>query len=482
MDRVRCFLIGLLLSSQGFCADLMDVYHQALDNDPSFKAAYSTFLSQSETLPQAWAQLLPQLTLTALIGRNNQSVDAGVFVVEQTYNGDKWTVNASQTVFNYAAWEKVKQARAGVKSALATFNDNAQQLMMRTTKAYLDLLLARDTLTFSQAKKRANKRQLDQAQERFNVGLDAITAVYEARSAFDQSVAEVIGDQNNLVNQNEKLSLITNHTYKHVAVLRNNRIPLIKPEPAIVDEWISAGLKQNYSLYAAKYALQAAREKIKAASAGNWPVFTIQGNVADTHYNSSTHEGGDADSLVNDLFIPQEQMISSISLNASLPIYQGGLVASQTRQASFDFQTSSHQMEKAYRDVVVNSNIHFNTVIQGIEKVKADRQTVISQQNSTESVEAQYAVGTRTMTDVVITQQRLFEAQQQLASDQYALILSTMNLKYFAGTLNVMDLEEINSWLETTRVSELAINKANPACQLNATQKLIQKMEAMKTL
>ncbi len=472
------FLGLLLLTTQVSAADLMDVYHQALDNDPAFKAAYSTFLSQSESLPQAWSQLLPQLSSAALIGRNQQFIDAGQFVVQQTYNGDQWSVKASQAVFNYQAWERVKQARAAVKAAMANFNDAAQKMMIRTTRGYLQLLLARDTLNFAQAKKRANKRQLDQAEERFNVGLDAITSVYEAKAAYDQSIAQVIASENNLKNQNQNLSRITNHTYDHVSPLRNNTIPLIKPEPAVVDEWITTGLRQNYSLYAAKYSLQAARENVKASSSANWPVFTIQGNVVNTHYKSQLGNGS-TDSLVNDVFIPQEQRQASVSLNASLPLFQGGLVASKTRQAEYDFQTISQNMEQVYRDVVVNSNIFFNTIMDGIEKVKADRQTVISQQNSLDSVEAQYSVGTRTMTDVVLAQQRLFQAQEQQASDQYDLIGAILNLKYYAGTLNVQDLEEVNSWLDTTRIDKLAPNKANPLCKLSDTQKLIKKMEAL---
>lgn len=472
------FFWFLLITTQVSAADLMDVYHQALDNDPAFKAAYSSFLAQSESLPQAWSQLLPQLSSAALIGRNQQFIDAGQFVVQQTYNGDQWSVKASQAVFNYQAWERVKQARAAVKAAMANFNDAAQKMMIRTTQGYLQLLLARDTLNFAQAKKRANKRQLDQAQERFNVGLDAITSVYEAKAAYDQSIAQVIASENNLKNQNQNLSRITNHTYEQVAPLRDNKIPLIKPEPAVVDEWITTGLRQNYSLYAAKYSLQAARENVKAASSANWPVFNIQGNVVNTHSHSQMGNGS-TNSLVNNVFVPQEQRQASVSLNASLPLFQGGLVASKTRQAEYEFQTISQNMEQVYRDVVVNSNIFFNTIMDGIEKVKADQQTVISQQNSLDSVEAQYSVGTRTMTDVVLAQQRLFQAQEQLASDQYNLIGAILNLKYYAGTLNVQDLEEVNSWLDTTRVDRLALNKSNPLCKLSDTQKLIRKMEAL---
>lgn len=96
--------VGLMgLSSQILAVDLMDVYFQALDNDPTFKEAYSNFLAKSESLPQAWSQLLPQLSAAALVGRNQQLIDSGSFVVQQTYNGAQWKVNASQAIFNYQA-------------------------------------------------------------------------------------------------------------------------------------------------------------------------------------------------------------------------------------------------------------------------------------------------------------------------------------------------------------------------------------------
>lgn len=448
-------------STSSRATDLIDVYRQSLENDPTFKAAYSTYMSQSEALPQAWAALLPQLNVSAFAGRNQQEISSSSIDIKQPYGSNQWKVNASQAIFNYQAWSQIQQARAGVKAAFARFNDAAQNLILRTSEAYLDLLFARDTLNFAEAKQRANKRQLTQAQQRFNVGLDAITSVYEAQAAYDQSVAQVISAQNNLVNQGERLSKITNHVYDHVAMLRDNKIPLIKPEPNNPDDWVATGLNQNYNLFAARYALQAARDNIKTQTAANWPVFSIQGMNTTTHNDSGNRppvtpsSNPASNNLADNILIPSKQTISSVALTMNFPVFQGGLVLSKTRQAQFDFQTSSEQVEKIYRDVIVNSRIAFNTIKDGTSKVAADRKTIISQQNSLDSVYAQYGVGTRTMTDVVNAQRNLFEAQRQLAGDQYALINSLLNLKYLAGTLNVNDLEEINSWLATTRVNGL---------------------------
>ncbi len=443
---VLILTIGLTPLVQG--ADLIDIYQQALESDPTFKAAYSTFMANTEAIPQARSALLPQLTLGAQSGRNVLSVNAGGAVginSQQTYNADQWTIRASQAIFNYPSWAKVQQAKASVKAAHATFNSAAQDLILRTAKAYFAVLFAKDTLNFAEAKQRANKRQLDQAEQRFNVGLDAITSVYEAKAAYDQSIAQVISAQNNQINQNENLRKLTNHVYDFVSPLRGSTIPLIKPEPNNVNDWVAAGIKQNYNLFTAKFNLQAARENVKVQASGAWPTLSLQGNSARTINNGSG----------SNFFVPSSQMISNVAVALNFPVFQGGLVEANTKQAQFNFQTASEQLEKTYRDVVVNSHIAFNTIVDGISKVKADRQTIISQKNSLESTEAQYQVGTRTMVDVVNAQQRLFEAQEQLAADQYGLINSILNLKYLAGSLNVDDIQEVNSWLSTTRINSL---------------------------
>lgn len=437
--------MALGLSTHSYATDLMDIYQQALESDPIFKNAYDTYMANAEAVPQARAALLPQLNINGQLSRNLLHLNDGIFTIsDDYYNATNWQITASQALFNYKSWAKVRQAKAYVKAAQATFNDAAQDLMLRTAKAYFDVLYAQDTLDFARAKKRANKRQYEQAQQRFNVGLDAVTSVYEAKAAYDQSVATVIAAKNNKTNQYENLRKLTNHVYEMLAPLRNSRIPLAKPEPNNADTWVDTGLKQNYKLFAAKFNMEVSRENMKALSAGNWPTISLQGNKTQTHNEVNAF---------NNPILPRNQTQANVALALNFPVFQGGLVRSQTRQAQHNFQASSEQMEQAYRNVVVNSRIAFNTIKDGISKVKADRQTVISQQNSLESTEAQFEVGTRTMVDVTNAQQRLFEAQQQLANDQYNLINAVLTLKYLAGSLNVNDLELVNSWLATTRVN-----------------------------
>ena len=442
---IVCLSLGLapLLHA----ADLLDIYLHALDNDPEFKAVYSTFMSETENVAIARAPLLPHVGMSISDTSNQQNVNAGTFFsVSESYTNSKFALSATQAIFNYKSWAEVQQAKAGVKAAHARFNDKAQDLILRTAKAYFNVLLAYDTLSFGVAKKNANKRQLDQSTQRFNVGLDAITSVYDAQAAYDQSVAQVIEAKNNVMIQSEELRKITNHTYGRLSALRNQAIPLMRPEPDNIDSWVATGLRQNYNLFAAKYKLEAAREKIKAQAAGNWPI--IQLEFTDVRRRNAGHSQNFAN-----FFVPKSQRISAAGVVVDFPVMQGGLVLAQTKQAKFDFQSAIQELEKAHRTVVTDSRTSFGTINNGIVKVKADKKTVFTQTEAVESTEAGFFVGTRNMVDVVNAQENLFQAQRNLASDQYALIGVILKLKYLAGTINVNDLEEINSWLVTERIN-----------------------------
>lgn len=458
----RLKLWFIFYSSIGFmpglhAADLLDIYLQALNHDNEFKSAYSIFMSETENIPIARSPLLPQLRVEALAASSRQNVNAGRFlIIDEGYRTTSVRLSASQALFNYKAWADVQEAKASVKAAHARFNDRAQDLILRTAKAYFDVLLTYDTLRFTEAKKRANKRQLDQSTQRFNVGLDAITSVYDAQAAYDQSIAQLIEAKNDVMIKSEELRIITNHTYGRLAALRNQSIPLLRPEPDNIDTWVATALKQNYKLFAGKYRLEAARERIKAMNAGNWPIIKLEAHDSHTR-NESQNER-----TVN-FFVPKSQRIATAAVALDFPFVQGGLIVAQTKQAQFDYQTASNDLDRIYNTVITATRTKFNTINNGISRVKADRKTVFTQTESVESTEAGFFVGTRNMVDVVNAQENLFLAQNQLATDQYLLLETVLDLKYMAGTLNVDDLEEINSWLATERINSLPpqLNESN---------------------
>jgi outer membrane protein len=455
-------LMALLISHQAYSTDLLEVYYEALESDPTFKSAYSTFMAESQSIPIAAAALLPQLTATGIVGRVYTEVMAGSLLdVNRTYSQNQLTAQATQSLFNLKLWSLLEQARANVRASLANLNDSTQNLMLRTSKAYFDILLAQDNLSNANALRIANKRQLLQAQERFNVGLDPITTIYQAKAAYDQSCAMVITAKNNIITAQQNLSKLTNHTYDSVAPLKNKRIPLIYPEPMQAEAWVTTSLRQNYKLTAAKYYLEASRQNIKMQFSGHIPSFTLFGNFTEIHnlvqaYNANIDPNRSVNQFFNNVFVPQMQRNAIGGVNMSLPIFQGGLVVAKTQEAEYQFQNFSNQLESVKRELIANTQITYYNIASGIEKVKADRQSLESQRVSLESIQSQYQVGTKTITDVLYAQQQYFQTQVQYTSDQYSLIIQILQLKYLAGSLAVGDLEEINSWLATQRIQGLS--------------------------
>lgn len=436
---LRSAYLSLMCTSWSLsAANLIEIYQDALHYDPVFQEASSTYLSRKEAIPQAWSALLPQMSFNPQVGRNYMFVRINQsYLYQATYDGTLMQASLSQAIFNAQAWNKVQQANSAVKAAQATFNDAAQNLIFRTAEAYFKVLFAQDNLNFANRKMQSNKRHLHQAKERYKKGIDAITTVYEARAGYNQAYADVISAEKDLIASQTALHKLTNKTYDQVAAFRSMNIPLPKPVPANPEAWVHKGMEQNYRLLSAKYSMESAKEAIKAQNNGHLPTLTLQGTG--TQISNDPPDGS--------FFVPNAQKFGNLNLMVKYPIFQGGLVVSQTRQAIYDYQTAGHKFEQSYQDVLVNSKIAFMEIMKGIRLCLMNRKTIKSREHALEATIESYKLGTRNMVDIVNAEQRLYEAQLQLAKDQYAFVTAILNLKYLAGTLQVSDLVEINQWL-----------------------------------
>jgi outer membrane protein len=289
-------------------------------------------------------------------------------------------------------------------------------------------------LRYTLAQKRAFKNQLDQAQERYEVGVDAITSVYNARASYDLTVAQEIADRNSVENNLEKLRELTGVYYEKLSTLKEN-FPFLPPNPINVERWVAATNAQNLNLKAALFKVDAAREFIKQAFAGHFPVLNGFGSY-DRIKPSNTGFGA-----------PNDQYSSIAGVELKLPIYQGGLITSQTQQARDNYLKSIADMESTERQTDASMRQTYNNILALISKIDADRESIISNESSVESTEAALTVGTRTMVDLLNAQEKLYNAEQMLAEDQYNYITQTLTLKELAGTLGVKDLAAINTWL-----------------------------------
>lgn len=417
-----------------FAADLLDIYQAALKNDTVYQAAISTRLSTREALPQSVAALLPSINWQATLSSNYQTITQappGNPLGSNRFASSGYSISIKQPLLNVGDWLTVKQASNTSKQADATLGASAQSLIYRVANAYFQVLLAQDNLRLAQSEKAANAKQLDQAKKRVQAGLDAITTVYEAKAADDKSVAAEISAQNALRNSQETIRQITGQTYANLSPFKPI-LPLLSPQPANVEQWITTATTYNLNLMASRYAMEAARDNIKIKASGHFPTVNLVGSYGrDDGLNIGTTNRNNA----------------VVGLQLNVPLFSGGAVSSNTRKAEYDFQTASANLDNLYRQVIVTTRQKYNDVLADISKIKAERQAIKSAQLSLDSTQESFTAGTRTIVDVLLAQQNLYDAKRNEASDQYSYLLDSLLLKQEVGTLKPKDLQQINQWL-----------------------------------
>ena len=438
MKRIKRFIF-ILFSIFPTCllaSDLLAIYRQAQMNDPTIQAARAAQLATREALPQARAQFLPVLTANASHFANHQAAkNNGANTLSNPagkshYNQNLYGLTLNQPVFYYQQWIQLSTAAAKVKQANATYAAAEQDLIVRTVEAYFNVLKARDTLHFSQAKKSQLSKILQQTELKFKVGLIATTDVQIAKAEYDTAVAQEIGNENALANQKERLREITGQPSETFSFVREN-LTLKSPEPNDPEQWVIRAVDQNFALEAARLGTEVLRAQIKTTQAGHLPTLNISSNL-----NRSTSFQGTPSTTK-----------SNVGLQIQMPLFNGGTISSQTRQAVYDYEQMQKQVETQYRKTESNTRQAYRGVLTQISQVAAQKQAIISTHSALKATEAAFNVGTRTIVDVLSAQTHLIQAQQNYANARYDYIIQSVLLKQAAGTLCAEAVQQINIWL-----------------------------------
>lgn len=421
------------ISSLAQAEDLIQVYDLAVRSDPVLREAEQTLFATREVKPQARALLLPNLAATG--EANFQAAESQIRGLDrrsQSFASQNAAAVVNQSVYNRANWMTLKQSEDVIAQAEAQYRDAEIELMVRTTEAYFAVLRAADAVTVSESLVRANERQLDQSKQRFEVGLVAITDVNESLAAYDSSRANLINAKVALNNAWEALRVIVGPFTQPLARL-GDKLPLAPPEPNDLDIWSETALRNNYGIIAASEAAEAAKKGIEIERSGYFPSVGAQ---AGFDFSNSDAESG---------VIRSEGAFVGLTLN--VPIYQGGAVASRTRQAGYQFRAAQDRLDQTRRLVAQQVKDAFRGIQSSIEDVKARQAAVVSARSSLESTQAGLEVGTRTQVDVLNAQRNLFEAEFQYLSSRYTYIINGVKLHQATSTLTREVLEKGNAWL-----------------------------------
>lgn len=432
-------ILLLLVSPYSKAVNLLDVFELSVVSDPEYLSAASANRASQEIRPQALAALLPNVSAEAGISGNVQEIErsgSGTTGTSTFYNR-QFVLSATQPIYRKDLWVGLKQADTRIAQANTEYAFARQELILRVSQRYFDVLSAADELTFANAELEAFSQQLEQSKQRFDVGLIAITDVEESQAGFDLARAQVLASENQLDNAREALREVSGEYFGELDSL-GAEVPLAVPEPDDIDEWTEISLTQNLSLSAARYASETARDEIKRIEAGHLPQLDLVGQ----HDRARTT--ADASSS-NDAWNAQ------IGFRLNVPIYEGGAVLSQTRESRHLYQQALDDMERQRRATQRQTREAFLGVRSEILRVQALEQAVRSTEAAVEAVEAGFQVGTRTSVDVLDAERDLFAAKRDLSAARYNYIINTLTLKQAAGTLSEEDLSLVNSWLNLSK-------------------------------
>ena len=373
MLTVSCALVcSLSVASPILADDLFAVYQTASKNDPTYGAAVAEYKAAIEASPKAWASVLPQINLS---GAHTEVYDeVRNSAAGEDYDSDRYSLTLSQTLFNKAQFDTIAQASATVLQAEANYRNARHDLIVRVAEAYFNVLSEQANLAFAQAEKKAIAQQLNQARQRFNVGLTAITDVHEAQARYDQAVSQEIEAQRLYDISRENLREITGAEHTKLNGVNDNHV-FVRPEPEDVEAWVKIALDNNLSLKAAKHAVDIAREGKDIAYAGHYPSLNLEAD-----YTDSETTGGQFGTFARDG--------TSISLVLNVPIFAGGGVNAAGREAAANLLRSKEIHEQQRRATERQARNSYLTVLSSIAQVQALKQSLRSSQTALEATKA----------------------------------------------------------------------------------------------
>ena len=423
--------------------DLVTVYQEAAANNADLAAARADYAARSEVVPQARAGLLPNLSAGANLSDTRTDVDTSLGSQSISRSGTVYQANLSQPLFRADRWFQLQAAEATDEQAALELSATEQSLILQSAETYFAVLRAQDNLASTKAEEAAFKRQLDQANERFDVGLSDKTDVLEAQAGFDTARANRIIAQQQVEDAFQALITLTNRDFAALEGIEHS-LPILAPTPNDAKAWVDTAAAQNLNLQASNYAVEAAEETLRQRKAGHAPTLDAV----------ASFQKGDNDSLgfSNSGTPPRfsddvEQR--SIGLQLNIPLYSGGLTSSQVREAYQRVNQSEQLRESLRRQVVQDTRNLHRAINTDVETVQARKQSIISSQSALEATEIGYQVGTRNIVDVLDAQRQLYSSVRIYNNARYDYIINNLRLKQAAGTLSPADLEALEQYLKS---------------------------------
>ena len=434
--RVAVTMAVALMAGQAAAADLEQIYREALAYDAALAAARASAEAGREKLPQGRAGLLPSLNLTGNTNWNDSTAHLATGNPSGRYNSNGWQVQLTQPLFRWQNWVQYKQGEMQAALADAQYQLAVQDLTLRASQAYFDVLGAQDVLAAAQALNEANTQQLALAKKSFEVGTVTITDVHEAQSRADLSSAQVIAAESDLAVKRHALLVLTGKEPDSLKGLRKG-VALSRPDPTDIQSWVAAAEASNLSVQANQLVSEIATREVERNRAGHLPTVDM---VASRGNTATSNPLGNFSAYNTDSTV--------VGLQLAVPLFQGGATNSRVREASALREKAVSDLDNARRTAAQSARQAYLGVTSGLAQVKAFEAAQVSSRSALDANKLGYEVGVRININVLNAQSQLFDTQQKLAKARYDTLMAQLKLKAAAGTLGDEDIKAINALLD----------------------------------
>ncbi len=462
MKRIAKLLgVSLLVSatsSLSHADDLFSILQMALENDPTLRQAEASYRANRENMIQSRANLLPTLgvggSTTRLTSGPTDSVYATItdpvsgqqirtrvrddHSFRPGINNHNWGVNLNQSVINLANWYGFQSAKATDQAAAVNLAAQEQDLIMRVATAYFDVLRAIDLLETNVQEEEAALRSLEQTRQREEVGLVAITDVFDSQAAYDLARNTTILQQDFLRSRYEALEAITGQAHPEIEALRED-FPIIDVDGSL-NAWENQADNNSLAIAAAEFNLEASEKNLKARKSDHLPTVDLAGNFAHDVtapiINQGIAIGGGAFDRTR------------LALSVSVPLYTGGAISSRRRAAEYNVIAAKESLELTKRQLTQNIRNAYRRVNTDVLVIAQRQRSIDSAQSALEATELGAEVGTRNIVEVLRARENLFRALRQYADARYTYVVDSLMLKQVAGILTPQDIIELNEWLD----------------------------------
>ena len=413
---------------------LMALFETARNYDATYKAAQSQYTANLAKGEQAKALLMPTIGLSANV--NKTEVEQVASNLTANAQSKSATLSASQPLYRPANFASYQQGQRQLELASVQLKAAEQDLMVRLSQAYFDVLISRESLDFVKAQKLAVAEQLAAAKRNFEVGTSTITDAREAQARYDLVLAQEIAADNDLRIKRLALNQLVGLNNIEPKSL-SSKAKLTGPEAQSLEQWVKQSSETNPSVLQSRTALDIAKLETAKAEAGHKPTLDLVAGYTPTRYKDG-----------NGLNASQVDInTNSVTLSFNMPLFAGFATQNRIKETVALEDKARSDLEAAERAVAQATRSAFFGLQSGLGQVNALQAAEASSQSALDANKLGYQVGVRINIDVLNSQSQLFQTKRDLAKARYDVLLGQLKLRQATGTLTEADLAAINAML-----------------------------------